>query len=318
MIIRRRQRPQPASRRNGLAPLELVLSAPVMMLLLALMIITGTAGSWKLRTQANSRQAAYRAIWPRTGEGDPDPDNWWPGSATMNFQELNSSPLPGDPFAQHIVVRGPSIGPLIVIDETLDMTDGLHEGYAEIDRELPIFRRLDYRNSFQHSHQIFADEQWEHAQMQINNVQRRIPTTYEYDLARSDPSLTAQMMQSVNALMSNPDRPALFILDRDDEIRPYWGDLYVPYTNDQYDQYSAYPAAARSCNLERCACVDTDLRMHVDNLLDEIENVPDRLSNIFIRRYQDELNRLPPPSDQRQAELQEKIDQLNQFKRSLP
>lgn len=324
MFVRRQETPNHARQRRGLAPVELVLSIPPMMMLLALMIVIGTAGSWKLRTQTNSRQAAYRSIWPRTGASDPKPDNWWPKSATMSFRSATPAPFQNDPFAQYPVVRGPMIGSprggtaLRVIDKTLDMTRGMNEGYAEIDRDLPLFRRLDFRNHYQRSNQIFADQQWQHGQMGISNYSRRIPVTYQYDMARVAPGQASQMMAAVNALMSYPGRQDLFVLDRDDEIRPYWGDLYYPYTNDKYDQYSAYPAAAPYCNLSGCRCSGTDLRTHVDNLIDRVKHVPNRLCKIFLDRYYDELNRIPPPSEQRQEELMQKIQQIKDFQNTLP
>jgi hypothetical protein len=316
--------------RRGLAPVELVLSIPLMMILLALMIIIGTAGSWKLRTQANSRQAAYRSIWPRTGDADPKPDNWWPGSARMAFRNANPDPFQRDPFAQHPVVRGPVIGSpaggnvLRVIDDTLDMTEGMNEGYAEIDRELPLFRALDYRNRYRRSNQIFADQQWQHAQMRIGNLSRRIPVTYEYDLARWDPAATSRMMMAVNQLLSNPGRQTLFILDRDDELRSWFGPPYQPYSNTRYDRVSVYPPAARGCNLSRCSCSGIDLRIHVDNLLEEIEDVPRDLANLFLQMYQQQLaildSTMPPPpgAGQMRADLMQKIQQLRDFIATLP
>src|SRR5262245_31434467 len=94
-----------STRRHGLAPVELVLSLPMMMMILAMMIIVGTAGAWKLRTSANSRQAAFRTVWPRTGDSDPKPANWWPASAAIYAHNRGLSPFPVDPFTAYPVVR---------------------------------------------------------------------------------------------------------------------------------------------------------------------------------------------------------------------
>jgi hypothetical protein len=57
--------------RRGLAPLELTLTLPILVLMMALMINFGVVGVWKVRTQANARYAAWRTITARTGEDNP-------------------------------------------------------------------------------------------------------------------------------------------------------------------------------------------------------------------------------------------------------
>ncbi|MFG0335491.1 MAG: hypothetical protein ACF8TS_19195, partial [Maioricimonas sp. JB049] len=173
-------------RRAGLAPLELVLSLPLLLMLMALMIIIGTAGAWKIRTDANSRQAVFRAMWPRSGANDPKPSNYFPPSTRLAWTSASPSPLGSDPFADYEVVRGPAIGNplngsiLEVILPTLDITLGLRTGTASIDHELPLWPRLDRRNNFVRDTQIFAGNQWQHNQMGFRNEARRIPVTYAY------------------------------------------------------------------------------------------------------------------------------------------
>ncbi|REJ89742.1 MAG: hypothetical protein DWQ34_18530 [Planctomycetota bacterium] len=309
-----RPRGQAGSDRAGLAPLELVLSVPMLMMILSMMIIVGTAGSWKLRTLANSRQAAARSIWPRDGENDPYPDSWWPASASMNFRSASPSPVEIDPFAQHYVVRGPIVPspgggqPLRVIDDTLDMTLGLEAGFAEVDRDLPLWKQLPHRNHYSRDTLFFSGEQWQHGSMGISNNTRRMLVTYEYDLARYDPAATQQMMAAANALVSNPMRQTMFILDRDDELRTWYSDPYTPYSDDRYDWLSFYPPVARGCDL--------DLRPRVDVLISAVENVPRQIAQRFRRMYEEQLNQNPPPPNA--SDLQQKIQQLDEFIASLP
>jgi hypothetical protein len=307
-------------RRSGLAPLELVLVLPMFMMILALMIIVGTAGSWKVRTLANSRQAVFRAVYPRTTDNDVNPQNW-PSPATMSVRGARPSPFDRDPFAGHYVVRGPVISDpntgrmLYVKDLTLDMTRGLESGYAEIDRELPLWSQLPYRNHYVRDTQVFAGEQWQHGTMGIPNHHRRILITYEFDLARASGGQVGPMMQAVNDLLSNPDRQVLFTLDRDDELRSYYGPPYTPYDHgSQYGRPSVYPWVGFGCEF--------DLRARVQWLVGdtmnpgEIDLVPCRLAQLFRNMYQQQLNALPP-NDPGRAVLQQKIQQLDDFINSL-
>ena len=287
----------------GLAPLELVLSLPLLLMIMAMMIIVGTAGSWKVRTLANSRQAAARSIWPRTGDNDPKPGSWWPNSATMSFGSASPSPLPNDPFQRHYVVRGPTIaspaGSSLPVDDTrLDATRGLHAGRASIDRDLPLWKTLPYRNRYDRDTQVFSDHQWQHGTMgQGTTWQRRIPVIYpSYDLGRYGAGSVGEMQSTLMNLMAlyNTD-PHLPILDRDDELRSFYGNPYNNQWGARYDRFNFHPAAG--------GCT-TDLQPIVDRLVGrpaqppqpaivgEIHQVPCRITREFWRMYVDQLSLL--------------------------
>lgn len=313
--------PAAPSRRSGLAPLELVLVLPMFMMILAMMIIVGTAGAWKVRTLTNSRQAIARAVWPRNGSGDPNPVGWRDPSARMQFREASPSPFANDPFRDYYVVRGPRVAApggmyaLEVQQDTLDITQGLHEGFASIDRPLPLWRQLPYRNSYQRDTQMFSGDQWQHGTMGMSTNQwRRIYLTYRYDLADPPEAAAAasRMRTALNAILTNPGRSTLNILDRDDELRTWYGD---PYDNaqDRYDwpsePASVYPPTNMTCSL--------DLRPEVDSQVRRIQRVPRRLAQKFLQMYQEQLGALPPNSPAAGA-IQQKIDQLNAFLQTLP
>jgi hypothetical protein len=143
-----------------------------------MMIIVGTAGAWKIRTEANARQAIARSIAPRNGALDPNPSNWSPlKGAIMGFDDPRRPvPLPivpFDPFEEHQVVRGgPDVWPLIVNETLLDMVEGTHSGFAEIDRELPVWRSLPYRNHYVRDVPMFSGPAWQHHSMEIGKESR--------------------------------------------------------------------------------------------------------------------------------------------------
>ncbi|MFG0296294.1 MAG: hypothetical protein ACF8PG_10340 [Maioricimonas sp. JB045] len=316
---------QTRQKRAGLAPLELVLSLPLLLMLMALMIIIGTAGAWKIRTDANSRQAVFRAMWPRSGANDAKPYNYFPPSAQLGWDSTSPSPLASDPYADYVVVRGPVVtAPLTgsileVILPTLDITDGLRTGTASINHELPLWPRLGRRNNFVRDTQIFAGNQWQHNQMGFDNNARRIPVTYAYSLDRYAPDAAANMLDAAAALTDpgrNPHREPLFVLDRDEELRTWHGDPYTPYSQDRYDWLSVYPPVSLGC--------DFDLQSRTDALIDRIEAVPQQLAQMFLRMYREQLAALdamdppPPNADQLRADLQAKIDNLSEFISNLP
>ena len=51
-----------------------------MLFVMALILDMGTVGAWKVRTQVNGRYAAWRSVAGRSGQTDPNPWGWQPGS----------------------------------------------------------------------------------------------------------------------------------------------------------------------------------------------------------------------------------------------
>ena len=68
--------------RRGLAPLELVLSLPIMLLIMALMVNFGTLACWKVRGLSMARLAVWGSRWPRSGDSTPRPA-YWPAPGTV-------------------------------------------------------------------------------------------------------------------------------------------------------------------------------------------------------------------------------------------
>ena len=58
-------------RRRGLAPLELVLCLPVLLMTMALMVSFGAAATWKVRALNGARQGIWRDRSTWNGGGDP-------------------------------------------------------------------------------------------------------------------------------------------------------------------------------------------------------------------------------------------------------
>ena len=76
--------------RAGLAPLEMVLGLPLVLLLFALMVNAGFTGMWKLRLLGAASEAAWRERDQRTGLSDPEYRSTFWKKADLSHEE---SPL---------------------------------------------------------------------------------------------------------------------------------------------------------------------------------------------------------------------------------
>jgi|YNPNPStandDraft_1061719.scaffolds.fasta_scaffold15612_2 hypothetical protein len=189
--------------RRGLAPLELALALPILLLIMALMINFGTAAAWKVRTQVVARHAVWATRWPRSMDDLPRPtvsvdmDQTppaairWPTSAGMGagggpwIDSLN------DPRLEHPVVRGPLPQGLIDPDmyNLMTMPHGARQGNADIQRDYPLLQKMlgDYRLV---AHCPLLDNDWRYQRMPWDseawwdwtgwhNEHRRIPVIYD-------------------------------------------------------------------------------------------------------------------------------------------
>jgi hypothetical protein len=310
-------RPTTIIKRRGLAPLELVLSLPLLMMLTALMIIMGTAGAWKVRTLANSRQAILRGISPRSTDGDVHPANWWPDQTTMSYVSGGgASPFQEDPYVDHFAVRGPYItdpgtgNALEVFNDTMDMTDGLRHGSASIDHDPPLWQGLGTRNQFSRATVMFVGLMWRWGDMaNWSPDSRRIPRIYDFDMSLWNPQAAAMTVQARDAILYNPNRPSLVVLDHDAELGQWYG---------HYFEFHPHPPHA-------CTNVLAELRQNAQQpMIESIRRVPRSMASTFLQMYQEQLAILeattprPPGYNQQKAFLEERIRQLEAFLQTVP
>ena len=108
-------RSEPRGLRHGLAPLELVLSLPLILFVMALIINFGVLACWKVRAATVARQAVWRQRFDRKGQTDPLPTGWpnvQPPSDTVPAANPPSTsegaPLFQDPFPPQQYPVGPA------------------------------------------------------------------------------------------------------------------------------------------------------------------------------------------------------------------
>ncbi len=279
--------------RLGLAPLELVLSLPILMFVMALMIIMGTSGAWKVRVQANARQAAWRALTPRTGANDDNPLGW-PSNAEMQWIEGNPPLMPFDPFADHPVVRGPVLsapsgGSLPVRTSLVDATYGIRHGHTRIQRPFPLFAVMPpHRIDFAREHVIVDATLWQYWSMGIgSNTTRRVMFLYNMMLDAQAPQLTSAYVDAAIKVVQNPRQPELTPLEGGDPevmsligayspnfVRQNQIDVQYGHHYQVHNAYQAYPlkplsvrhqlgSVPRYCSLDTGTVQQDKVRDHV-------------------------------------------------------
>ncbi len=308
--------------RRGLAPVELVLCLPLLLCVMALMVNFGTAVCWKVRASTNSRNAVWRARWPRSGHRDGHPAKW-PPTAAMGVAPGQRLDRLAVPEIERPVVRGPIPNGFAVDAELLDTRRGLRDGTADVKRTMPMLPKL---GTFEfHLKHPLLDDAWQFQRMHIGqNVSRRIPIIYTLPL--TDPSLPAAFVNAVQQVVFAPLRDALRPLDHDEDFIRFSG--HAP---------DFHPHIGGFCSLE----IETVRAGEVERLIHRIKghcvtsgnrtrivasSVPLRMTDAFIGLYQAKLDELkaamqsPQPSPALTAqfvlipELEQKISQLKAFR----
>ena len=311
--------------------MEFVLWLPILLFVTALMVNYGTLATWRVRGEVVSRHAAWRARWPRSGNSEGAPREYWPRDAEMDIEPAAPMLLLDDPAIQHPVVRGPIPNDFIV-NPVLDPDHrGAYQGVSEVNREYPLLPRLgDYRSGDIET--PLLDRKWQAAAMGIPNRYRRIKVLYQ--LPKTDPSLPRAFANAVNGVLRIPHFHALAVLDRYPDV--------LRYTGSYHDFHPLVDAS--KCELDRDVVRNEELlrlgerqglvdRRGADGIeLGDISRLPRGMTGFFLRMYraalrrlQDELAGPPPPSPRRRAEiqaeiaeLQRKIGQLEAYQGRIP
>ena len=313
--------------RRGLSTLEMVLSLPILLFIMALMINFGVAACWKVRSLTVARHAVWSTRWPRTGQSNPRP-HYWPGGAGLTFEGAGNVPRLDDPRVDQPVARGPLPLGTTVHEELLDPTRGLRRGSASITQGFPMLGKMGTYHLSARTHLL--DDKWQYRRMQWpeegyrlgSNVQRRIPVIYA--LARVSEPIVQAHIQAAKAILGAAFRDQLAPLDRDEEYAYYqllfgWG-IGAP---------DFHPRLHRFCGLD-----PTDAAGKQQRLIDRIQGRParprvpsvaERMTRAFIslygrakREYESMDTTVMPPAEAAAvraqiAQLEAKIQTLQEF-----
>ncbi len=273
--------------RHGLSTLELVLSLPLLLFIMALMINYGTVASWKVRGLAVARHALWASRDLRTGSLSSHPRPiYWPDNAGMGAHQDGNMANLEDVRVNHPIARGPVITvwqeseqTSIVVpvnEELLDPTRGRRVGSSSLQRRFPLMASLgEYRLR---SRECLLDDRWQSQSMGIDDYWTR-----RMDLLYTLPRADGYLMRYYNAAMAiltAPCYPALRPLDRDPELlaaaarHPELG-----ITTDFHPR------------LHPGATLDKELvRTWVEDLIEEIADLPETMEQAFDRLYSGEYD----------------------------
>lgn len=301
------------SKRRGLAPLELVLCLPVLLFVLALMVDAGSKSCWKLRGVVAARDAAWRTRYDRA-VGPLGNHTSWPPPASMGVSPLGPNGNLESAALNHRVVRGPTLGTFLVESERLDPTRGGAMGTSGRTWVPPLLPKLGAA-AMNQQHPLL-DGKWQYSQMGIpSTFYRRIP--YLYVLPQAPPELKAAYLAAVEAVQTAPFRPALAVLDRDEEIRAWYG------------SYHNFHPQVRFCDFD-LARVATNQRA---SLVRRIQGglttqrprngIPGQLARYWINMYTQQLNAMKaagatPADSPAAATLEALIETLKAYLNTLP
>ena len=281
-------------RRTGLAPVEMALVLPFLMLFMATIIAFGYAATWKIRSEVVARNVGWRSRFPRWANFNARAAEW-PQPAIMNrFVGAPLANLDEDGVTEAPIIVGP-LPQVNVNSNTLDFTRDVVVGNAQITRRPPVLPRLG-EISFDTEHPCL-DDHFTHSEMGISNYSRRIPVIYETDLDFILDS--AEILNAVAAIENNPDRGLLMALEDDEEFIDWYGSA-----PDFHPRVST-----RNYQLDR----DWVRRNRVQPLLDSIDRLPQTMVSATIALYRAQLNSQPPLSESIQGQLRQKIEQLTQY-----
>ncbi len=302
-----------AAPRRGLAPLELVLSLPLLLMVMALMIDFGTAASWKVRSAMVARDAVWSNRWPRSGLATaPQPANW-PMNAGQAVQAGAVMNMLNNASIDQPVARGPTLDQCTVNRNLLDPTQGLQLGTSAIQRPMPLLPSLP-SIQFNLTDPLLSNG-WQYQRMGMySNTQLREPIIYQFAQPSND--LVVAYQNAVAAVWFSPLQAPLAVLFQDQEIFNYYGG----YRN-------FYPQLQGFCSLD----VNSVHQNNVQQLIYQIQGrkkphvagVPETMGRFFIGMYQSQLQNLKNQMQQPGADvaalqaqmqpLQETIQKLQQF-----
>jgi hypothetical protein len=296
-------------RRRGLAPIELVLAIPLLFMVVALSVIYGVVACWKVRAEVVARDQIWGHRVPR-GEpfwGDMDPRALeWPQPAGVGFCPCENLVEADHQAFQAPLIRGPLPGGLAVNDWLFDPTRGVRGGRAVLSRDPPMLAKLGKYNL--NVRQELLDNKWQYPQTGIgSNTTRRIQVIYPTLLDPAQAAgLRAQYQQAVQAVANSPLQPDLAVLDRDEEIREWYG-----WYRDFHPRYPGF------CSLD----ADEVRQRYTPRHLPRVKGVPMSLTRFFLQMYRSQLavleNSDPPGSPLAIAELKRKIEILEKYEQRL-
>ena len=321
--------------RRGLAPLELVLTLPMLVLMMALMIDFGFAGVWKIRTQTNARYAGWRTLTARTGQFNATPPYWSNQGASLSAQWGTALPNVNQqwdatqdllcPCARGQRLTAPNSVAAINVPGRLEMDDDVVRGHADLDRPLPLFRGAMPASNGRFRFDInldLLDKHWQYNTLGLtSNADSRARVWWDIehaDLAGLDGATARNKQpldQNLQQLQTNPNQADLDPLDDDDEFQRDSGNAPEFYPRLE----SLCMADADALSLRAISRTDSNGRSNPNALLSRIDRLPCSMSGSFIGMYRVWIKKLEEcgAADGDIDPLRQRYGDLQQFMATL-
>lgn len=320
--LSRRARP-----RAGLAPLELVISLPLLLTVMALIVNFSHAATWKIRSATSARLAMWRHRPMWSADNDPKPVNFWaPGSSLGVGGGTRISQVDAAWDHSRIAqgwIKGPVFvagdGYLAVRDNRVnEMAEGVSIGRAEMSLQYPFIPAMGFMGM--RAQNELLDSVWQFHTMGYGwNEARRAKGWWQIEDSADWASEKSEFLNADSRMVNNPQRELMRPLDRDLDLMAFFGP-----DNPRSDFYTVAPYF----------CVDDPLQIQQlinepGGFLDRIRGVKgrgargvnERMARSYLEMYQAELAMLEAqenPPAQRIAQLKAWIKELTDFIEKLP
>jgi hypothetical protein len=315
-----------AHRRRGLAPLEMVLLTPFLVLMGALMICFGDAALWKIRAQsavhyAGTQTESFRGAQFAGFSANPRPASWPQPAAlrgggrgditkVQDFirkktgDKLNVAAVHGNQGSgsQALLVENVYTGNRLTVNRQFLAEKGVHAGTADLTRNFPMLTRVLPNNGrYRIDHETqFLTRDWYFSDLGLGwNSDRRANHLYNqrsndpYNLEpskNSNPKLN-QLWQKFDGRQSNVDGAFELLLANPDKagLDPLDYDLdWLPYTGSRVPP-DFHPARPTGCELYLEDYIDFDNGGY-RRYLASIRRVPMQMASRWLGTYKAELN----------------------------
>ena len=252
--------------RSGLAPLEMTLVLPILMLFMAAIIAFGYASMWKVRSEVVARDVVWRTRFPRDAHDHVQVPEW-PAEGSQRIASGDAIRS----FNDSEVVQSPIIVgqiPEVTVSDVLVFSRDVDVAETSISRRPPVLPRLGMIN-FDSFHEML-DSRFQVFEMGILNTMRRIPLIYQTDL---DFILPSAEYQNALAKIDNPAHQRnLDPLERDPDFIRFTG-------------------SAPNCYPQIRSFTSTDVQWVYrnrieDDLLGRIDRLPETIINKTIRLFE--------------------------------
>lgn len=322
--------------RRGLSTLEMVLSAPILLFVMALLFNFGTVAKWKLRALSLARHELWSQREGRAGGALPQkqyyPQYWpeFPDGVTTGAGGGGVASLE-DPRVDQPVVRGPMVGDFTVDRDLFDPTRAMRSGSSTVSRRFPLLGRLGTYTAHAATETFNGRWVWETTGARANR-DFRVPLLYTVPQTGAESGYATMYIQAVARIWYSSFQADLWPMDKDDEYI-YWTRRFFLEGQPDWVPRRGVPDFYRDFAwLDMpCSVDETDVRARVDHLIDRIQGrdddqahppihipgIAEQMRRAFRRFFQEVVNELtrqlqadpPPPNSDR---IQQEIDALNQ------